>query len=871
MERKTRTKKTQKGQPKIVVTGDVTIDWFEVATPSKESSSTEGRYEFNWETYPTIHRFARPGGAFLLAKLVRSATQATVMAPELADIEGVPLTKAIRSFASLRPYPYSVTQGQRTVYRIDEFKGFAGDKSVLPLPVKNDDPNADLVVLDDASNGFRNKRFQRMWPKGLESSHSYVILKMSRPLLRGDLWESLQKRAERLTVILTADDLRQRGVRISRQLSWERTAQDFVWQMAANPELLFLNNCDYLIIRFGVDGVILYKRLGGKPESWLLFDPETGEGGFGTKYPGKMAGVGNAFVAGLVSEMTKGTELKRVKEGVRKGFCAMRRMWQLGLGEDIDRLDYPDKDIFVVPEECDFKVASVRIPDPSEQTVSSFWCILEDVAKSVEEMACNFVLKGSDPALDLAPVGRFGNLVTLDRSEIESFGSIKNLIKEYLDSPGATRPLCIAVFGPPGSGKSFGVTEVAKSVAPGKLPDEPLEFNLSQFNSINDLVPAFHRVRDVALTGKTPLVFFDEFDAEFNGKLGWLKYFLAPMQDGKFRHGEAVHPIGKAIFVFAGGTRSTLAEFSIERADSTKKSALADDAGANIKATDTDDNELEAFKDAKGTDFVSRLRGYVNIKGPNQIDKADKLYMIRRAIALRFLLKKNAKHIFSGSECLIDPGVLRAFIKVPHYKHGIRSIQAIIEMSVLSDRKSFEQVSLPPPEQLELHVNAEEFSRLVIRDVLLGDARGKLAEAIHEKYREDNKGSKDPEDPAMVPWEKLREDLKESNRRQADQIPAKLKAIGCDFTPVFGKKPERIEITKEEYEKMAAMEHESFVREKLLAGWSQGNVKDDSKKIRTDLVEWAELSDELKEYDRKAVKAIPELLAQAGFEIYRLK
>ena len=314
-----------------------------------------------------------------------------------------------------------------------------------------------------------------------------------------------------------------------------------------------------------------------------------------------------------------------------------------------------------------------------------------------------------------------------------------------------------------------------------------------------------------------------------------------------------------------------MAEFSIERADSIKKSTLTNDPAANIKATDTDDNELEAFKNAKGTDFVSRLRGYVNIKGPNQIGEADKLYMIRRAIALRFLLKKNAKHIFSGSECLIDPCILRAFIKVPHYKHGIRSIQAIIEMSVLSDRKSFDQVSLPPPEQLELHVNAEQFSRLVMRDVLLGDAREKLAEAIHEKYRENNKGSKDPEDPAMAPWEKLRPDLKESNRRQADDIPVKLKAIGCDFTPVFGEKPKRIEITKEEYEKMAAMEHESFVREKLLAGWSQGNVKDDSKKMRTDLVEWAKLSDELKEYDRKAVKAIPDLLAQAGFEIYRLK
>ena len=802
------------------------------------------------------------------------------MAPELADIEGAPLNKAIRSFASLKPYPYSAKQKPtdekpRTVYRMDEFKGFAGDESALPLRIRDDDPNADLVVLDDASNGFRNKRFRRLWPKALEAPHSYRILKMSRPLLRGDLWESLQKQAERLAVILTAEDLRQCGVRITRQLSWEHTAQDFVWQMAANPQLLFLNNCDYLIVRFGVDGVILYKRLGGKAESWLFFDPKTGEGGFGMQHPGEMAGVGNAFVAGLVSEMTTGTELEKVKEGVKKGFCAMRRMWQLGLGEEPGHLDYPDTDIFVMPEKCDFKVASVRIPDSSQQPESSSWCILQDVAKSVEEMAYNFVVKGSDSALDLAPVGQFGNLLTLDRSEIESFGSIRNLIKEYLDSPRTIPPLCIAVFGPPGSGKSFGVTEVAKSVAPGRLPDKPLEFNLSQFNSTDDLVAALHKVRDVALTGKTPIVFFDEFDAEFNGKLGWLKYFLAPMQDGTFRHGEAVHPIGKAIFVFAGGTRSTLAQFSMEEADHEAKQEAKkkemNDGEKDRDGGDEGEKEAEAFKNAKGTDFVSRLRGYVNIKGPDQIDEADRLYMIRRAIVLRHVLKRNAEHIFSESECMIDPGVLRAFIKVPRYKHGIRSIQAIIEMSGLSDRKSFEQVSLPPREQLELHVNAEEFSRLVIRDVLLGDAREKLAEAIHEKYRQDNKDSKDPKDPAMAPWGKLREDLRESNRWQADQIPAKLKAIGCDFTPVCGGKPKRIVITRKEYERMAEMEHERFVGEKRLEGWSQGNVRDDSKKIRTDLVGWTELPHALKEYDRNAVKAIPDLLVQAGFEIYRLK
>lgn len=59
MEGKARTKEAQKAQAKIVVTGDVTVDWFEVATPPKESSSTEVGYEFNWEIHP-MPRFVTP-------------------------------------------------------------------------------------------------------------------------------------------------------------------------------------------------------------------------------------------------------------------------------------------------------------------------------------------------------------------------------------------------------------------------------------------------------------------------------------------------------------------------------------------------------------------------------------------------------------------------------------------------------------------------------------------------------------------------------------------------------------------------------------------------------------------------------------------
>ena len=71
--------------------------------------------------------------------------------------------------------------------------------------------------------------------------------------------------------------------------------------------------------------------------------------------------------------------------------------------------------------------------------------------------------------MNKVPSVRFGKLCTIDRTEVESFRSISNLMSEYLKSPNNSRPLSIAVFGSPGSGKSFVVTEIAESIAPGRV------------------------------------------------------------------------------------------------------------------------------------------------------------------------------------------------------------------------------------------------------------------------------------------------------------------------------------------------------------------------------------------------------------------
>ena len=74
-----------------------------------------------------------------------------------------------------------------------------------------------------------------------------------------------------------------------------------------------------------------------------------------------------------------------------------------------------------------------------------------------------------------------GHWSSVDRIEIESMRSVRNIISEYLASPGRPRPLNLAVFGPPGSGKSFAIKQMASVIAPERNRLGSLEFNLSQF------------------------------------------------------------------------------------------------------------------------------------------------------------------------------------------------------------------------------------------------------------------------------------------------------------------------------------------------------------------------------------------------------
>jgi hypothetical protein len=295
------------------------------------------------------------------------------------------------------------------------------------------------------------------------------------------------------------------------------------------------------------------------------------------------------------------------------------------------------------------------------------------------------------------PYSKIGTLRAVDRREIEEYQSIRKLMERYLTKADDTKPLCLAAFGPPGSGKSTGIKESAAMLASHhkEIDKEPIELNLSGFTDLSGLMRALHQLRDVALSGKVPVVLVDEFDSAFERRtLGWLKYLLAPMQDGTFREGNSVYHLGRSILVFVGGTRRTFQEFAGQMRN-------------------------QEFIDAKGPDFVSRLRGHVNVRGINRIDDSDHLYVIRRAVALRFQLeKKFAKGPEDPfTEDQINQRVLKALLRVEHYHHGIRSLEQIIQMcDTTSPRMQLTVTSLPPPDQLDMHVDAANFWEIFERE-----------------------------------------------------------------------------------------------------------------------------------------------------------
>ena len=609
--------------------------------------------------------------------------------------------------------------------------------------------------------------------------------------------ESFSTISDRCFLMLDANVLRKNGAMISARVSWERSATELVWQLQNNSAFSYLNKAPHILITFAQDGAVYIQR-----EKAILVLAHGGA----ESHSGDFAAMVEILTQQLLGVMAGKSELQ---------ILPLLKNRNENTAEN-----------------------AFEIPAVQNETDPNFWCITNNINnKRIFDLAFEYVQKGAK-VIDGLPQLSFGNLTTIDRQEIEAYQNIRNLILNYTNSDNV-RPLSIAVFGAPGSGKSFGVTEIAKNILPGKV--EKIEFNVSQFTDNAELGAAFQKVRDITLNGKLPLVFFDEFDSD---RLRWLKSFLMPMQDGKFKDESGEHPLGKCILVFAGGTSASFEQFT-------------------CPMTSENVEEQKAFRDLKVPDFVSRLRGTINVLGPNQQNKNDKNYILRRALLLRSLCERKMK-LNKDEETQINNNILWAMLLVPTYKHGARSMESIFDMSHI-DGKQWETAGLPFHSQLSLHVDAEAFIRLVLRKVILNSYQEKLATTLHEDFCKRN-----PNAQCDMPWKELSEHYKESNREQANQISDYLNLIGCSYDAGDTHFSSIEQFTKEEIECIAQKAHKIWIKSKLTHGWKYAPVRDDEKKTNPCLVEWDKLPEEEKEKDRDIARNIITLMRSVGLRVYRI-
>jgi hypothetical protein len=774
----------------------------------------------------------------------------------------------------------------------------------------------DVWLLDEGGIDFRNRSQSAVWPPALrgagDSAPEWIVLKTAAPLAAGDLWNALANGqfldqelpvgslAERLIVVVSAADVRCEPARINRGLSWERTALDLSAAVRENPTLAAVAaNCRYLAVRFGCEGAALVDCRGGAVRSvHLVFDPARLEDDWARSVEGEVVGWLTCFVAGIVSRLpekrrtpsprsdpagssAERTEIDSLIDGMKAGLTACRALLRQGHGAEKGVPALPLAEVaqrlldLASPGARDLGLPCFevrQVPDESSVAGGSWpWRILESAHAQRDGRAASaagrarLLAQFGSGALAGVPLLRLGALQSVDRGEIESLRTIQSLIEAYREEKRPKRPLSIGVFGQPGSGKSFGVKEIARAVLG---PDVPLlEFNLSQLNIQNEpaLIGAFHQVRDKVLEGRTPVVFWDEFDS---GQLQWLAKLLAPMQDGTFLEGQSSHPIGKCVFVFAGGTSYDFASFGPPE--------NAGDASEEQRRRLAE--ERETFQRSKGPDFKSRLSAYLNVAGPNRRkiwdwkarahrdDPSDTGFPLRRALLLR------SQFGLKGDERLdIDSALLSALLETSVYRHGARSMEKLTnELRAASRGGRLRLSHLPPEEILDLHVDADDFLARLRRDLEFQTLAREIAPQIHAHYLERSAKPTSPE-RILRAFDALPVEVQEDNLAAARRIPEALAVAGLRLVKADDQSAIPVDRARQaveaSLEAMAETEQEGWMEHKYRNDWTYDKVREDKTKRHDCLLHFRDLSNDQKEKDRTQVRKYLDFAAAAGYGV----
>jgi hypothetical protein len=918
----------------VIVTGDFLHDihLFEQAASAKTDSVPGGR---------VLRQLSEPAGAWRLHELISGAAKELELALLTSQQDPAsPGPTLPRVFHLWQPFPPNLQQQNPQVWRVSRPLGCQAvehDKFLAPPPPAHDLPNPRLLVIDDLALGFRHAGSQAkgVWPQALgpDGQPGEVLIKTSTAPDNSPLWRQLLKPplVERLTVVLSAEALRRRGAAISRGLSWDRTLDDLDRELAEGFSANDLTQCARLVVLFGHEGVAVYSRPQGNALEFnrLLFDPVREEGDWRRHCPGRMVGRLSILAAALARHLLQ-PEDAPLSLTLGRALAALRAQHEAGFGHNPDS---PDRQIALaaalsglrtVPLDAAEKVKATfdaacavtqrilgaghpqatalseqvqtslkishtteplaqfataykpvepgasygfhsRLSEPTHSATRSN--LLRDAAGiEYEELVAKgieIVRRGPHQALFGVPFVTFGRFCSADREEVERLHTLHKLLTDYRDQPERSSPLSLAVFGLPGTGKSFVLRELVGHVFPPPHRSECLCFNLAEFHSPDHLAQAFAQVRDTRRCGLLPVVFWDDFESQ---QLRWLAHFLVPMQDSHLSTGGLDPLQNRAVFLFSSGASPSLEALQAQ---------------------------AEANRALKAPDFISRLHGCLNLKGPNPAlsdDSANPVaegsksdssrreeppHVLRRAILLRSCLRLYFSHL--GDQPAVAAEVMQAFLCVRRYWHHARSLAAIVASSDLASATRFEVSALPPLEFLRLHVS-DDFHEHLRKARLVQPALDQLAEAGLEDLRK--AGEWTPPQPGnalvkpLLPRSRTtarrREEALEDCRQFARILEANLRRLGYDIrrlTPALG--AGKSQFSDDELKRLLQMEHDHWLRRHLLRGFEHADKTQPGLWLHRRVVPFKALGPEDQKLERALIESTLPVLKAAGFTLVK--
>lgn len=413
-----------------------------------------------------------------------------------------------------------------------------------------------------------------------------------------------------------------------------------------------------LVIQIYYDGALVLGP--GRHETMVTFPGDQPES-FSRRKQGTVIGGGIIFLASLAPLLHAETlSHDAVVAQAREGLARARELIRLGYAADAPRtrLVYPRKALQMVTESSGHEYPQIYAP----------W--REGLDEALELLVCD------EQSFRKRLVFSLGRLHTCDPDFAEQLLLLRERVERHVKSGNGV--LSFAVFGGPGSGKSFVVDQIQESLQ-ASLGDERARLekklvNVSQFAGPEHLVQALTEIQALSLQGKIPFVQWDEFDCQYGGAQGgWLSRFLMPMQDAEYWDGRTRRALGKSVFAFVGGTWPTAEAFS----------KWVDDP---------------LSVPLKGRDFHGRLDRALQIPSvevPAEGEPPTRgCPRLNRAIALRPSLRRLE---------YIDRNVAE-FLLTARLRHGMRSLKAIIEASSLQRTNHFSCRHLPPRAVLQIHV-----------------------------------------------------------------------------------------------------------------------------------------------------------------------